>query len=93
MEALPTMRNKVIWAHLELCKMSSDSNRAQCVHCGVVLKLGSHSTLKKTSRFVLQGVQNAPDQGQTTMSTDMIGVQHYFGVSMLMRFEKAWESL
>ncbi|GKA48781.1 zinc finger, BED-type, phospholipase-like, homeodomain-like protein [Tanacetum coccineum] len=70
-EVLETTRNKEIWQHYDLCKISDGSKKGRCKCCGKFISASSNSTLRlhfeKPYCPVLKIVSDA---GQSSMSRE-----------------------
>ncbi|GKB17791.1 zinc finger, BED-type, phospholipase-like, homeodomain-like protein [Tanacetum coccineum] len=70
-EVIETTRNKDVWKHYDLCKMSNGSKKGRCKHCGKFISASSNSMLrlhfKKPYCPVLKII---PDGGQSSMSRE-----------------------
>nr|GEV56644.1 zinc finger BED domain-containing protein DAYSLEEPER [Tanacetum cinerariifolium] len=70
-EVLETTRNKDIWQHYDLCKMSDGSKKGRCKQCGKFIRASSNSTLRQHIEKPYCPVRKViPDGGQSSMSRE-----------------------
>ncbi|GKD35997.1 zinc finger BED domain-containing protein RICESLEEPER 2 [Tanacetum coccineum] len=70
-EVLETTRNKEIWQHYDLCKMSDGSKKGRCKLCGKFISSSSNSTLRQHyEKKYCPVLKIVPDAGQASMSQE-----------------------
>nr|GEY08103.1 zinc finger, BED-type, phospholipase-like, homeodomain-like protein [Tanacetum cinerariifolium] len=70
-EVLETTRNKDIWQHYDLCKMSDGSKKGRCKQCGKFISASSNSTLRLHFEKPYYPVRKVnPDGGESSMSRE-----------------------
>nr|GEW54769.1 zinc finger, BED-type, phospholipase-like, homeodomain-like protein [Tanacetum cinerariifolium] len=70
-EVIETTRNKDIWKHYDLCKMSDGSKKGRCKQCGKFVTASSNSTLRLHFEKPYCPVRKViPDGGQSSMSRE-----------------------
>ncbi|GJV51093.1 zinc finger, BED-type, phospholipase-like, homeodomain-like protein [Tanacetum coccineum] len=70
-EVIETTRNKDIWQHYDLCKMSDGSKKGRCKLCGKFISASSNSTLRLHFEKPYCPVRKiVPDAGQSSMSRE-----------------------
>ncbi|GJS16345.1 hypothetical protein Tco_0410817 [Tanacetum coccineum] len=69
-EVLDTTRNLSIWCNYNLVKLSDETIKAHCKHCGKFLKHESNSTLKGHTDRYCEGLKSNPKAGQASMSRE-----------------------
>nr|GEX14447.1 zinc finger, BED-type, phospholipase-like, homeodomain-like protein [Tanacetum cinerariifolium] len=70
-EVLETTRNKDIWQHYDLCKMSDGSKKGRCKQCGKFTSVSSNSALRLHIEKPYCLVRKViPDGGQSSMSRE-----------------------
>ncbi|GJV43709.1 zinc finger BED domain-containing protein RICESLEEPER 2-like protein [Tanacetum coccineum] len=70
-EILPCKRNPEIWSHYNLCKMSDNTQKAQCIHCFNFYSTASNSTLR--AHFThphCVALKTTPEPSQPSMGRD-----------------------
>nr|GEV91144.1 zinc finger, BED-type, phospholipase-like, homeodomain-like protein [Tanacetum cinerariifolium] len=70
-EILPCKRNPEIWSHYNLCKMSDNTQKAQCIHCFNFYSMASNSTLR--AHFThphCVALKTTPEPSQPSMGRD-----------------------
>ncbi|GJU06453.1 zinc finger BED domain-containing protein RICESLEEPER 2-like protein [Tanacetum coccineum] len=70
-EILPCKRNPEIWSHYNLCKMSDNTQKAQCIHCFNFYSTSSNSTLR--AHFThphCVALKTTPEPSQPSMGRD-----------------------
>ncbi|GJW18966.1 zinc finger BED domain-containing protein RICESLEEPER 2-like protein [Tanacetum coccineum] len=71
LQIVPTTRNPQIWKDFHLCKMSDNTNKAQCIHCFHFFSIHSNSTLKNhISHPHCEPLKTVPEPRQSSMSRD-----------------------
>ncbi|GKE02422.1 hypothetical protein Tco_1390405 [Tanacetum coccineum] len=69
-EVFETTRNKNVWCNFNLVKLSDETVKAHCKHCGKFLKHESNSTLKMHTDKYCEGLKSVPEAGQASMSRE-----------------------
>nr|GEY09959.1 zinc finger BED domain-containing protein RICESLEEPER 2 [Tanacetum cinerariifolium] len=70
-QILANNRNPLIWKDFNLCLMSDNTKKAQCIHCLHFFSKDSNSTLKNhISHPHYEALKRAAEPGQSSMSRD-----------------------
>nr|GEZ39215.1 zinc finger BED domain-containing protein DAYSLEEPER [Tanacetum cinerariifolium] len=70
-EVIETTRNKEIFQHYDLCKMSDGSKKGRCKHCGKFINASSNSTLRlHFEKPYCPVLKIVPDGDQSSMSRE-----------------------
>ncbi|GKC17044.1 zinc finger BED domain-containing protein RICESLEEPER 2 [Tanacetum coccineum] len=70
-QILPNNRNPQIWKDFNLCLMSDNTKKAQCIHCFHFFSKDSNSTLKNhISHPHCEALKRVAELGQSSMSRD-----------------------
>ncbi|GJY21114.1 zinc finger BED domain-containing protein RICESLEEPER 2-like protein [Tanacetum coccineum] len=70
-QILPTNRNLLIWKDFNLCLMSDNTKKAQCIHCLHFFSKDSNSTLKNhITHPHCEALKRVAESGQSSMSRD-----------------------
>nr|GEX64662.1 zinc finger BED domain-containing protein RICESLEEPER 2-like [Tanacetum cinerariifolium] len=68
LEILTTTCNPDVWQHFNLCKMSDNLTKAQCMHCFGFLSSGSNSTLRNHINHPhCEALNMVPEAGKSSM--------------------------
>ncbi|GKE06542.1 hypothetical protein Tco_1398560, partial [Tanacetum coccineum] len=70
-QILPNNRNPLIWKDFNLCLMSDNTKKAQCIHCLHFFSKDSNSTLKNHINHPhCEALKRVAESGQSSMSRD-----------------------